>query len=118
PNMSFPIFLGVLLLLCAALHKASRGYALAAGILGGLLFYVYIYYAVAWCAAIAFLTLLCIWIRFAQIRIALISLGATVALAVPFLLWTRSAARAGGYLYRSARLGMTYSHIPPKVDVA
>ncbi len=117
PNMSFPLFLGSLMALCAALRLRSMRYALAAGALGGMLFYTYIYYAIAWSAGIAFLTLFCFfWIR-SLWKIALIPFGVTVGLAFPFLVWTRSAKQAGGYLYRSGRLGMAYSHIPSRLDI-
>ena len=117
PNMSFPLFLGTLMALCAALRQRSGRYALAAGVLGGLLFYTYIYYAIAWSAGIALVTLFCLLVQPSRSRTAAISLGVTVGLAIPFLLWTRSAKQAGGYLYRSARLGMTYSRLPPRLDI-
>ncbi len=117
PNMSFPLFLAALMVLCAALRLRSGRYALAAGVLGGLLFYTYIYYALAWSAGIGLLTLLCIVFQPRLRKIAAIALAATIGFSFPFLLWTRSAKQAGGYTYRSARLGMVYSHIPPRLDI-
>ncbi len=117
PNMSFPLFLGALMMLCAALRLGSGRYALAAGVLGGLLFYTYIYYAIAWSAGIGLLTLLCLLFKPRLRKTSAIALAVTVAFSIPFLLWTRSAKKAGGYAYRSARLGMMYSHIPPRLDI-
>ena len=117
PNMSFPLFLAALMVLCAALRLRSTRYALAAGVLGGLLFYTYIYYAIAWGAGIGLLTLLCLFFQPGLRKTAAIALAVTLGFSFPFLLWTRSAKQAGGYAYRSARLGMIYSRIPPRLDI-
>ncbi|HEV2273347.1 MAG TPA: hypothetical protein VGR96_04235, partial [Acidobacteriaceae bacterium] len=86
--------------------------AAAAGALGGALFYTYVYYAIGWSAAIALLAVYCIFRVPRRLKLALLSLGVTVLLSIPFLLWTREAKKSGGYEHRSARLGMTYSHLP------
>jgi hypothetical protein len=117
PNMTFPLLLGALFALIAALHRRATGYAVVAGILGGLLFYSYIYYAIAWAAASALLTLVVCLRQRSYLKPALIALLTTICMAVPFLLWVRAAKRAGGYFYRSNRLGMVHSHVPPAHDL-
>lgn len=112
PNMTFPLFLGALLAQFAALHRQSFKYAALAGILGGLLFYSYIYYAIAWAAAIALLTLVAMVRKREHLGPSLAALLVTICVAFPFLLWVRAARNAGGYLYRSDRLGMIHSHRP------
>lgn len=116
PNMTFPLFLGALLALAAALRRRSGKFALLAGILGGLLFYSYIYYAIAWAAVVALLTLAVLLRDRASLRPSLVALATTIAMAVPFLLWVRAAKKSGGYIYRSDRLGMIRTHLPPAHD--
>ncbi|MFZ0661351.1 MAG: hypothetical protein WAM66_01550 [Acidobacteriaceae bacterium] len=122
PNMTFPLFLGALLALIAALRRRSNGFALLAGVLGGLLFYSYVFYAIACSAAVAVLVLVALLRGRTSTRPAsagptlvgpsLVALLVTICMAVPFLLWVRAAKRAGGYFYRMNRMGMVYSHLP------
>jgi hypothetical protein len=109
PNMSFPLFLAACMSLGAALHRRSRRFAFLAGILGGLLFYTYVYYAIPWSGCIALVTLyaLCFWRD--RVVESFLCLATTAVVGSPFLLWTRAAAKAGGYIYRSNRLGMLHS---------
>jgi len=112
PNMTFPLFLGALLAQLAALLRRSLRYAWLAGLLGGLLFYSYVFYAIAWAACIALLTLIA-WLRFRTwARPTVASLLTTVFAALPFLLWVRAAKKTGGYIDRSNRMGMVHSHLP------
>lgn len=117
PNMTFPLFLGALIVLVAAVQHRSTSYAVIAGILGGLLFYSYIYYAIAWAAACALLTLLVFVRQQDYWKPPLIALVTTIFLALPFLLWVRAAKRGGGYVYRSKRLGLVNSHLPYAHDL-
>ncbi len=113
PNMTFPLFLGALLAHITALRRRLTVYAVLAGVLGGLLFYSYIYYGIAWAAAAALMTILAFLPSWRDgLAPALTTLLATIFMAVPFLLWVRATKRTGGYFYRSNRLGMVHSHLP------
>jgi hypothetical protein len=117
PNMTFPLFLAALLAQIAALRKQSIPYALLAGALGGLLFYSYIYYAVAWAASATLIVLIALLRSRRAIRLSLATWLATICVAVPFLLWVRAAKKTGGYFNRSDRLGMVHSHLPTMHDL-
>jgi hypothetical protein len=118
PNMTFLLFLGALLAQAAALYRRSTAYALLAGALGGLLFYSYIYYAISWAGAAALLVVLALPAgRRDYFKLSSVALLTTICAAVPFLLWVRAAKKAGGYFYRSNRLGMVHSHIPAIHDL-
>ena len=112
PNMTFPLFLGALLALIAVLRRRSMGYAVLAGLLGGLLFFSYVYYAIAWAAAVAFLALIALLRKEMRSLPLLAVLSITICLGAPFLLWVHAAKKAGGYLNRIDRLGAVYSHLP------
>lgn len=110
PNMSFPLFLAACLSLGIALYRGSDRYASLAGILGGLLFYTYVYYAIPWSGCVALVTLATLVMWRDRLRESIISLVTTALIGLPFLLWTKAANRTHGYAYRSARLGMLHSH--------
>lgn len=117
PNMTFPLFLGALFLQAAALRRRSIAYALLAGILGGLLFYSYVFYAIAWAASTALVVLLVLLHNRSRFKSSLITLLTTAFMAVPFLFWVRAAKKARGYFYRSNRMGMIHSHLPSTQDL-
>lgn len=117
PNMTFPLFLGALFAQIRALLRRSIYYAVFAGILGGLLFYSYIYYAIAWAIAVTLLVLIAALHNRTCLRTSLAALLSTVFTGVPFLFWVRASKRAGGYLYRTDRLGAIHTHIPAAHDI-
>jgi hypothetical protein len=110
PNMSFPLFLATGLSLGTALYRGSDRYAYLAGILGGLLFYTYVYYAIPWSGCVALVTLATFLMWRDRLRQSIVSLVTTALAGLPFLLWTKAANKTHGYAYRSARLGMLHSH--------
>lgn len=112
PNMTFPLFLGALLAQIAALRRRSKAFAVLAGTLGGLLFYSYVYYAIAWAAAAAFLVLVALLRKDLSRRPPLVSFLTTVCVGAPFLYWVHAAKESGGYVNRINRLGAIYSHLP------
>lgn len=117
PNMTFPLFLGALLLQIAALRRRSLRLAVLAGVVAGLLFFSYIYYALSWSAAALLLTVIAGARRRDLLTPSLTALLATIAMGVPFLFWVSAAKKAGGYQFRTARLGMVYSHLPSSDDL-
>ncbi|HEY4045960.1 MAG TPA: hypothetical protein VGM27_03750, partial [Acidobacteriaceae bacterium] len=110
PNMTFPLFLAACLSLGGALYRGSKRYACLAGILGGLLFYSYVYYAIPWSGCIALVTLATLVMWRDRLRESVLSLVTTALVGLPFVLWTKAANKTHGYAYRSARLGMLHSH--------
>jgi hypothetical protein len=85
PELSFTLLAAALLFLWRALRDGRKTDALAAGLLGGLLFYTYVYYWPVWLGACGLL-LLWAW-RFAERRVA-VALGlttiATWLVGIPF----------------------------------
>jgi hypothetical protein len=117
PNMSFPLFLGAIVCLSSAIRRNSAARLLVAGVLGGLLFYTYSYYAIAWTAAVAFLCAVAL-IRPLLVPPKLaITLAATAILAVPFFEGSHLSRLSGGYQNRANRLGMVFGHLPSKSGI-
>lgn len=110
PNMSFPLFLAAGLSLGTALYRGSDRYALLAGVLGGLLFYTYVYYALPWSGCVALVTLATLIMWRDRLRESIVSLGTTALVGLPFVLWTKAANKTHGYANRTARLGMWHTH--------
>lgn len=117
PNISFPHYLLAAMLAIAAVRRRSARLAITSGLLGGLLFFNYSFYAIAWSATALFLCLLSFWKRSGMPRLISLSLIATVVATIPFLLWQHASKASGAYLYRTNRLGMTYSHLPSKLGL-
>jgi hypothetical protein len=111
PNMSFPLYVGAILCLAEAVRRWSRGLMIAAGALGGLLFYSYTYYAIGWSAAVLLLALLSLGSRAIPGKVVW-ALGTTVVMALPFLYWKHLSEASGAYVNRTARLGMVLGHAP------
>ncbi len=124
PNLTFPLFLAALLCLTNALRRPSASknpaipvpktsiplWPLDAGILGGLLFLSYIYYALTWSAAVAILALISLHRRSGIARTPWITLAVTILVALPFLWWKHLSAAAGAFLPRSLRTGLESGH--------
>lgn len=117
PNMSFPLLLGAILCLSSAIRLNSPLRFLLAGILGGLQFYAYTYYAIGWTAAIVFLCICAALRPLAVSRRVVITLAVTAALSVPFFWWSHLSRLSGGYLNRAFRLGMVTGHLPSRSGV-
>ena len=112
PNMTFPLYLGAVLCLCAALRDRRVAWMVAAGALGGLLFYSYTYYAIGWSAAVLILVLLSVSGKAKIPRGVAWTLVTTVVVAVPFLWWKHASVVSGAYQNRMSRLGMVLGHLP------
>ncbi|HZD49975.1 MAG TPA: hypothetical protein VE178_14635 [Silvibacterium sp.] len=117
PNMSFPLILGAALCAIFAISRKSLRYSIAAGVLGGLLFYTYTFYAIAWSAACLFLLLLSFWRKSGIPRSIAVVLLLDILLAFPFMLWMRASRHSGAYTQRAQRLGLVVSHLPSKHGV-
>jgi hypothetical protein len=117
PNMSFPLFLGAMLCLSSGVRHRSTGSLLMAGLLGGLEFYTYTYYAIGWTAAVVFLCLLALIRPPALTSKVAFTLAATAALAAPFFWWSHLSKLYGGYQNRANRLGMLSGHMPSKAGI-
>jgi hypothetical protein len=114
PNMSFPFFLAAAMSAAIALSRKSVGYSVLAGLLGGLLFYTYIFYAIDWTVACILLFWMSFWknpLIYKNIRLTLFI---NMLVAIPFLLWVRASKLSGAYFHRTYRLGMMRSHLPTK----
>ncbi len=110
PNMSFPLLLGAGIAAASAIRRRSAGRFLICGLLGGLLFYTYTFYAIAWCAASALLLLLSLWRGSMVPRAVWITLASEGCVALPFFWWKHVSERSGAYLNRTARLGLVHTH--------
>lgn len=115
PNVTFPMMLLAAVCLAEAERKKirrSRFYlAASAGLLGGLLFYSYIYYAIAWSAALLILSVVALLWPGVFSRNAWLALGVTGISATPFVIWKHVAEKSGNYAGRTARLGMVRGHM-------
>jgi hypothetical protein len=112
PNMTFPLYLGAVLCMSEGIRRRSRLQLVAAGGLGGLLFYSYTYYAIGWSAAVLLLVVLSLvgWARIP--RGVVWTLATTVVMSLPFLHWKHLSTVSGAYQNRTARLGMALGHMP------
>ena len=122
PAMTFLQFAAALLLLANAVHGDERPsnvlkWTAGAGLLGGLLFFSYIYYAITWTV------LLCLgaaasllWRRWIP-RAVWLALAIDVMFAVIFLAWKQVSIAQGNYYLRAARIGLYHSHAwdPPSL---
>jgi hypothetical protein len=117
PNITFFHFLCTGICATYAVKRRSVSLAVTAGILGGLLFYAYSFYAIAWTlgciilSALAFLPSLKIpkCIGFALVSDAVV--------AAPYFVWMHASKLSGGYTNRAMRLGMIQSHLPSKLGL-
>ncbi|HEX9199864.1 MAG TPA: hypothetical protein VF865_09920 [Acidobacteriaceae bacterium] len=117
PNMTFPLYLGAIVCLSAAIRGRTLGDRrvapmVAAGALGGLLFYSYTYYAVGWSAAVLLLVLLSLVGTVGIPGEVVWTLAATAVTSLPFLFWKHASAVSGAYENRMSRLGKTLGHLP------
>lgn len=115
PNATFPLLL--LAAMCLADAEKKRGqrsgysWAALAGIVGGLLFYSYIYYAIAWSVAVFTLSVVALFKPSLFSRNAWVSLAASCLSAIPFVIWKHVAETSGNYADRTARLGLVRGHM-------
>ncbi len=115
PNVSFVIVLVAIWLAVRACRSLSNRSFAIAGVVGGLLFYCYTFYAIAWSAACLLLALASLVPVLRLPRGFLRMLAATVVTALPYLAWVHVSKRSGVYVQRTGRLGMVYSHrLPPE----
>ena len=84
PQVSFPLFTAALLGLWRALRTRRAAAAVAAGALGGTLFYTYVYYWPAWVATIGLLLVAFVAIDRVSVRTLAIVNVVTWATSVPF----------------------------------
>jgi hypothetical protein len=117
PNMSFPLFLAACICIAYAITHRSHRLFLSAGVLGGLLFYSYTFYAIAWSGACFFLFLLSFWSSIRIPRSSILALASTGFIALPFFLWSRASKASGAYWNRTSRLGLIRSHMLTKTGV-
>jgi hypothetical protein len=112
PNISFPLFLATALTAASALRRRSAKLFLLSGAIGGLLFYAYTFYAMAWCAASVFLLILSFW-RPSRVPKAVGWMLLTEGLlGLPFVWWTHASKQTGAYASRTFRLGLYFKHAP------
>ena len=117
PNMSFPLFLAAILCLSSAIRLKSTARMIIAGVLGGLQFYTYTYYAIGWTAAVVFLCVFALIRPLTVPRKVVFTLVATAALAAPFFWWSHLSNLYGGYQNRANRLGMVFGHFPSRSGI-
>jgi len=112
PNMSFPLFLAAALTTASAMKRRSAKLFLLGGAAGGLLFYAYTFYAIAWGAASVFLLILSLWRRALVPRAVAWMLLSEGLVAAPFIWWTRASKKTGAYMSRLFRLGLYFARAP------
>ena len=122
PNLTLPLLLVAVICLARAnqsneSQKNSLIWAATAGLVGSLLFYSYIYYAIAWCATVGLLSVLALFKRRAMSRSVWLTLIVSGAGAIPFLMWKHLANKEGSYLARSTRLGLVNGHALYALDL-
>jgi hypothetical protein len=115
PGMTFVQYLAALWCAAEALrlrsdHRRSLAWAVTGGIVGGLLFLSYAYYAIPWSATVAMLAALSLWRPSGVPRSMLAALAASIAATLPFLWWKHISTAQGNYAARSARLGLELGH--------
>ena len=110
PGMTFLQFAGCLLLLATALQRRSWMWAGGAGVLGGLLFFSYVYYAITWTVLLGLLGGVALMWPQRVSRVVWISLAKTAVFAVVFLWWEHVAKEQGNYVLRATRIGLYHSH--------
>lgn len=110
PAITFVQFSGCLLLLAVALERRSWRWAGAAGVLGGLLFFSYVYYAIAWSVMMALLGAASLLWPHRVSRVVWIAVGKTMVLGAAFLGWEHVAKAQGNYVLRATRIGLYHSH--------
>jgi hypothetical protein len=110
PGMTFLQFAGCLLLLATALQRRSWMWAGGAGVLGGLLFFSYVYYAIAWTVLLGLLGVVALMWPQGVSRVVWIALAKTAVFAVVFLWWEHVAKAQGNYVLRATRIGLYHSH--------
>lgn len=111
PEMTFLQFAGTLLLLALAMERRSWRWAAAAGVLGGLLFFSYVYYAIAWTVLLGVLGVAAMMWPRAVSRVVWVSLAKTAVFAGAFLLWEHVSKAQGNYVVRAVRIGLYHSHL-------
>jgi hypothetical protein len=124
PAMTFLQFAAALLLLANCVRGDERPshvlkWAAGAGLLGGLLFFSYIYYAITWSALLCLLAVASLlWRRWIPYTVWM-PLGITGVLAVIFMAWKHVSIMQGNYELRAARIGLYHSHAwdPPSLEV-
>lgn len=110
PNVSFVVALAAIYLCVRACRKPGWKSFVLAGSVGGLLFYCYTFYAVAWAAACLLLAIGS-WLPVLRMpRHCMLLLCATVVTALPYGAWSMASKRSGVYAQRVGRLGMVYTH--------
>ncbi|QMV17889.1 hypothetical protein GOB94_03670 [Granulicella sp. 5B5] len=111
PEMTFLQFAGALLLLAMAIRRRSWVWAAGAGLLGGLLFFSYVYYAIAWTVLLGVLSAVALVRPSVVSRVAWITLAKTAVFAAMFLLWEHVSKADGNYFVRAVRIGLYHSHL-------
>lgn len=117
PNMSFPLFLATAMAAVLTLCRKRTRYAVLAGLLGGMLFYTYVFYAISWAAACSLLAVLSFWKLSGISKHIRLTLVMNAVLGIPFLLWVRASKLSGAYWNRTYRMGLTQSHSLSKESI-
>jgi hypothetical protein len=115
PAMTFVQFAAALLLLAdARLGTGSQRRvtmcAIGAGLLGGLLYFSYIYYAITWSLLVGVLAVISLVRRRAIARRDWLPLAITVVFAAMFMAWKHVSVVQGNYEMRAMRIGLYHSH--------
>lgn len=110
PSMTFPQFAGSLLLLVIAVERRGWRWAAAAGVLGGLLFFSYVYYAIAWTVLLCVLSVAALGWPQRVPRAVWIATLANAVFAASFLGWEHVSKVQGIYELRATRIGLYHSH--------
>ncbi|MBV9546116.1 MAG: hypothetical protein JOY61_17235, partial [Chloroflexi bacterium] len=113
PEVSFTLFAAALLFLWRAIRNARVTDGMAAGILGGLLFYTYVYYWPVWVGACA---LLFLGLGTAR-RVLLLTGGSTVVVGLPFWWMFIQEHGSAPFVNAISRHSDTWGRVPPSEKI-
>jgi hypothetical protein len=117
PNISFLHFVGAAMCTIRAIKRRSVEYAIVAGLLGGLLFYSYSFYAIAWTLGCCILVGLSLSASKYVPKCVMLTLVVNTIVAVPYFIWMHASKLTGAYTHRAQRLGLIESHLPSKSGI-
>ena len=117
PNISFPLFVGAIICADLAILKRSLSYSVLSGVLGGLLFYTYSFYAISWTLGCFLLVSLAFLFPAKLPKCISFALIADTVVALPYFVWMHASKLSGAYTNRAQRLGLIQSHLPSKAGV-
>jgi hypothetical protein len=118
PELSFTLLATALLFLWRTLQRGRRREALLAGVVGGLLFYTYVYYFPIWLGACSLLLFGRRWLAGrAWLAVCLVNIT-TWVVSIPFWLSILKSSDTPNFSVRLARHYSEVGHIPPPDKLA